>query len=187
MRVAENFRAIGYARVHKDVSQLKLDEQIASLVVGDGAEIGEDIAPDDSEDANKRDKAQKPGFKPHVPASLDRLLSQILPFKVKSRASEVGKQVDYLFFEGARGLRDFSHVDVEAPDQESEAASKKTFEGPLHSKRLLQSVFDGNAADEYTRNQRNVFGQDGADAEEIEDESGFLDRASNKEPRHRLD
>ena len=80
-RVYENFKAIGYARMHKDVSQLKLDEQIASLVVNDGGDLGDGCAQEEPGDANKLDKSAYSEAKPHHPISLPRMLSHILSFK----------------------------------------------------------------------------------------------------------
>ena len=84
LRVEQNFRAIGYARLHKEVSRLKLDEEIAPLLVEDGAAWG---APnhEEADDAVDADKWKGGSAKPHVVVSLERLLSHVLPMKITQR------------------------------------------------------------------------------------------------------
>ena len=173
-RVYENFKAIGYARIHKDVSQLKLDEQIASLVMSDGGELGEDLGQDEPDEANKLDKSAYSEAKPHNPIALPRVLSHILAFNVNVRKSEVGKVFDSFYLEGARGISDPAVVDSVSPDAASEAASREAFASKMKAKNLLQSVLDGNVVEDYVRGQRASFDAESEhiDQEDDVDESG---------------
>ena len=183
--VYENFKAIGFARVHKDVSQLKLDEQIASLVENDGGDLGDDCAQDEPDEANKLDKSAYSEAKPHNPIALSRLLSHILPFNVNVRKSEVGKIFDNLYLEGARGISDPALVDSFSPDAASEAASRDAFASKMKAKNLLQSVLDGNLVEDYVRGQRASFDAEAqnVDQEDDVDEIGGKERKSNQGSR----
>ena len=177
-RVYQNFKAIGYARIHKDVSQLKLDEQIASLIVSDGGELGDDCNQDEPNDATKLDKSAYSEAKPHNPISLLRMLSHILPFNVNPRKSEVGKQFDSLYLEGARGISDPAVVDSICPDAASAAASRETFASKIKAKKFLQGVLDGDVVEDYVRGQRALFD---AEAENLDNEDD-VDESGGRQP-----
>ena len=95
--------------------------------------------------------------------------------------SEVGKQFDYLYLEGARGISDPSMVDANNPDEASQAAAQKGYAASLHSNKLLQAVLDGGAVQNYVRGQHALFEAEEANSD-VDDvcESGGQKRGSDK-------